>query len=408
MFSISKRYPVPFTLALLALVALACQAVTPIPAEPTETATTNETAVTINEDEIIASAVATVSAQQPVPVSDTVVVDNSGLPIGPDLETQFIDLYNRLNPSVVHIFIFDADNIGIGSGSGFVYDETGNIVTNNHVITGADSIEVVFANGERRVGSVVGTDIDSDLAVINVNSLPAGASPLPLGDSSSIQVGELVVAIGNPFGESGSMTIGIVSGLGRTLDSQRTVLGGRFSIPQVIQTDAAINPGNSGGPLLNLNGEVIGVNSAINSLTGVNSGVGFSIPVNAVRKIAPSLVEQGEHDYSFIGITMTSEPFTLAQLEAFNLPPNGIYVTTVQGGSPGDEAGLIGSNTDAQNAPLQSGGDYIRAVDGVQLRTSAELLSYLVFETNPGDTVQLTVLRDGEEIMLPLTLGERP
>lgn len=403
-----RRYPIPFLLTLLALLALACQAVTPIPAETSDTTATGDTAVPITE-EVVAKAVATISAQSvALDPSQEVIIESAGAPVSIDLQNQLINIYERVNPSVVHIYLFDSADVPLGTGSGFVYDTDGHIVTNNHVIADGDLIEVVFANGERRRADVTGTDIDSDLAVVKVDSLPTGVTPVPLGDSSDVRVGEFVVAIGNPFGESGSMTVGVVSGLGRSISSQRTVLGGTFSIPQVIQTDAAINPGNSGGPLLNLNGEVVGVNSAIFSLTGSNSGVGFSIPVNAVSNIAPSLIENGSYQYSFIGITMTSEPFTLNQLQEFDLPPNGVYVTSVQPGTPGADTGLIGSNTNDLNSPLLPGGDYIRAVDGVELRTSDDLLSYLVFETKPGDTVDLTVLRDGEEIILPLTLGERP
>ncbi len=379
--------------AIFTFISLGCQAATLLPA-------TNSN---IEDEEVVAAAVATVSAQADVvnvnaPAQNTEVVTT-------DLENKFIEVYNHVNPAVVHIFVFDSNDIFLGTGSGFVIDQAGNIVTNNHVVADGSEFEVVFASGERSRANLKGTDVDSDLAVIQVDSLPAGTQPVPLGDSSKLQVGQFVIAIGNPFGEAGSMSIGIISGLGRTLESQRVVAGGNFSIPQVIQTDAAINPGNSGGPLLNLNGEVVGVNSAILSTTGANTGVGFSIPVNAVRNIAPALIADGEYNYPYIGISMWSQPFTLRQLEALDLPPNGVYVTGVTEGTPAEEAGLIGSNL---SLSFEADGDYITAINGQPVRNSDELLSYLVFETTVGEMVELTIIRDGKEIKLPLTLGERP
>lgn len=380
--------PVLFLLTLMALTALGCQLASVVP-----TVNTNRTTV-----EAVS---ATEEPPQPIAVNESPVEL-----VTANLETQFIDIYNRVNPAVVHIFVFDDDGFLLGTGSGFVIDQAGHIVTNNHVVADGDEFEVVFASGERRRATLSGTDIDSDLAVIQVDSLPEDVQPVPLGDSSQLQVGQFVIAIGNPFGEAGSMSIGIVSGLGRTLESQRVLAGGGiFSIPQVIQTDAAINPGNSGGPLLNLSGEVIGVNSAILSTSGANSGVGFSIPVNAVRNIAPALIADGEFKYPYIGISMFSQAFTLRQLEVLDLPPNGVYVTGVTQGTPAADAGLIGNNL---STSFSADGDYIIAINGEPVRNSDELLSYLVFETTVGETVELTVIRDGKEIKLPLTLGERP
>jgi len=387
------KSPILVILALVIFISLGCQAATLLP-------TTNGST---DDEAIVAAAVATVSAQAEVvnasaPAQTTEVVTAN-------LENKFIDIYNRVNPAVVHIFVFDDDGIFLGTGSGFVIDQNGNIVTNNHVVADGDEFEVVFASGERSRADLAGADVDSDLAVIQANSMPSDTPPVPLGNSSNLQVGQFVVAIGNPFGEAGSMSIGVISGLGRTIDSQRVVAGGNFSIPQVIQTDAAINPGNSGGPLLNLNGEVIGVNSAILSTTGANTGVGFSIPVNAVRNIAPALIAEGEYSYPYIGISMWPQPFTLRQLETLDLPPNGVFVTGVTEGTPADKAGLVGHNLSLSLTP---DGDYITAINGQPVRDSDDLLSYLVFETTVGETVELTVIRDGEEIKLPLTLGERP
>lgn len=389
-----RQNPLLVIFTLIGLISLGCQATALLPAD------------NIDDEAIVAAAVATVSAQtEPAELVDISAPAQTTEIVTADLENRFIDIYNRVNPAVVHIFVFDDDGLFLGQGSGFVIDQSGHIVTNNHVLSGGEELEVVFASGERRRADLLGTDVDSDLAVIQVDSLPDGVQPVPLGDSGDLQVGQFVIAIGNPFGVSGSMSIGVISGLERTIRSQRIVPGGSFSIPQVIQTDAAINPGNSGGPLLNLSGEVIGVNSNILSTSGTNSGVGFSIPVNAVRNIAPALIADGEYTYPYLGISMWSEDFTLRQLEVLDLPPNGVYVTGVAEDSAAEEAGLIGHNL---SVSFTDDGDYITAINDEPVRNSDDLLSYLVFETTVGETVELTVIRDGEEIKLPLTLGERP
>lgn len=351
----------------------------------------------VNQATMVAEVVGSVEARLP---EQTAVANQ----ISPELEQRLVQIYDQTNPSVVHIFVYSPTGY-LGSGTGFVFDEAGHVVTNNHVVEGGSSLEIEFPDGQRRYGELVGQDVDSDLAVVRVENLPSDVRPLPLGDSDELRVGQFVVAIGNPFGEASSMSVGIVSGLGRTLESQRVAMGGYFSLPQVIQTDAAINPGNSGGPLLNLDGQVVGVNSAILSRTGSNSGVGFSIPVNAVHSIVPSLIETGVYHYSYMGITMLSRPFTLRELEQLQLPPNGVWVTGVTPGSPAEQAGLIGHNLDAR---FTADGDYIVAIDGRAISNSDELLSYLVFETQVGDTVDLTVIRQGEELILPLILGQRP
>jgi 2-alkenal reductase len=323
-----------------------------------------------------------------------------------DLEERLISLYNRVNPSVVHILVYtdESDSFPMGSGSGFVFDSDGRIVTNNHVVEDGQSFEVLFADGSRRLADIIGRDVDSDLAILEVDSLPDGAVPVLLGDSDGLLVGQLVIAIGNPFGEQGSMSLGIVSGLGRSLESQRqpTNTLGRYSLPQVIQTDAPINPGNSGGPLLNLEGEVVGVNSAIRSTTGVNSGVGFSIPVNAVRRIVPTLIEKGEYIYSYLGVQIQS--LNLSLQERFNLPEfKGAYVTGITSDGPADDAGLVPARDSDRR-----GGDLIVAIDGFPVQDTEELIAYLVFNTEVGQTVDLSIIRDGETVSLPLTLGARP
>lgn len=318
---------------------------------------------------------------------------------GADLQATLVALYQQANPSVVYIITSQ------GSGSGFVYDDAGHIVTNRHVVSGSRQFEIVFANGARLAGELVGADADSDLAVLKVDALPDGVQPLPLAEPDTLQVGQFVVAIGNPFGEQGSMSVGIVSGLGRSLRSQRALSSGgtAYSLPSVIQTDAPINPGNSGGPLLNLAGEVVGINSAIASVSGVNSGVGFSIPVIAVRRIVPSLIEAGSHTYSYMGVSFDDE-ISLNDQSQFGLPQTqGAYVVSVAPGSPAGLAGLRGADPNTGR-----GGDLVVAIDGRPVNSFNDLNSYLVFNTAPGQAIELTVLRDGEQLTVPLTLGARP
>lgn len=405
-----KRYPILTFIILFIFTSLACQGFTGFTeVEVAESPT--PAPVTLDEEALAARVLATVEAQlattaQEAPV--TVQVEPPRLDF--DLQAALIDVYRQVNPSVVHIFVYaslsdaprlpSVERLPLGTGSGFVFDEQGHIVTNNHVVADGDSYEVIFADGSISRATLVGADVDSDLAVIKVDNLPLSASPVRLSDSTELQVGQFAVAIGNPFGETGSMSVGIISALGRTLESQRiTEGGGRYTLPEVIQTDAAINPGNSGGPLLNLNGEVIGVNSAILTRTGTSSGVGFSIPVNAVKRIVPVLIRDGRYVYPYMGISML--PLTPALQERLELDePFGAYVTSVAPGSPAAAAGLIGSTG--------LGGDLITAIDGRPVRSTDDLISYLVFNAEVGQIVDLTVVRGGEEITLPLTLGERP
>jgi len=382
-----------FTIILASLMVLALLACSPFALTPESVARDEE--ITDNDlTERIEAEVARQMAEQP---EDEAVGQIQGT-IDTDLEAILTGLYARANPAVVFIVV------GSGSGSGFVYDNEGYIVTNNHVVANGTDYEVVFANGTRQRATLVGTDVDSDLAVLQVDSLPDAAEPLPLAESDAIQVGQFVVAIGNPFGEQGSMSLGIVSGLGRSLPSQRGMFtGSTYSLPQVIQTDAPINPGNSGGPLLNLNGEVVGVNAAIASLTGTGSGVGFSIPVAAVRRIVPNLIEEGSYTYPYMGLAFDGE-ITLDDAEIYGLSQTqGAYVLEVMADGPADEAGIV-----AADPTSGQGGDLIIALDDRMINSFDDLNTYLSFHTSVGQTIDVRLLRDGEEITLPLTLGARP
>lgn len=319
-------------------------------------------------------------------------------------------LYQQVLPGVVSI------RTGGSLGSGFVFDSEGHVVTNQHVVEGASEVEVSFSSGYIAYGTVVGSDADADIAVIQVNAPADQIHPLAIGDSNTLNVGEQVVAIGNPFGLSGTMTLGIVSGLGRTqvahVDPES---GGRFNTADIIQTDAAINPGNSGGPLFNLQGEVVGVNQSIrtetfNDVTGnaVNSGVGFSISINLVKRIVPYLIRDGEYQYPYLGISSSSE-LGLAEIEALGLNTyTGAYVLEVVPGGPADQAGIRGGSSSTQFEGLQAGGDVITAIDGQPVANFDELLSYLTTHKSPGETVVLTVLRDGQPMDVTVTLSRRP
>ena len=328
-------------------------------------------------------------------------------------EDVLVEIYEKSNPGVVAIQVLT--DSGNGLGSGFVIDKDGHIITNFHVIEGVTELEVDFPSGFKTRGEVIGTDTDSDLAVIVVEAPPEELFPLPLGDSSKLKVGQTVVAIGSPFRFNGTMTTGIISSLGRTLDSIREAPGGNFfTAGDIIQTDAAINPGNSGGPLLNVEGEVIGVNRAIRTFNftsqddPLNSGIGFAIAINTVKRVVPSLISEGKYDYPYLGISSLPD-ISLLQQEALQLPrSSGAYVTDVTPDSPADKAGLHGATNHTDFPNLYSGGDLIIAIDGITIQTFSDLLSYLVQEKSPGDTITLTVMRQDQELEIDLILGKRP
>lgn len=325
-----------------------------------------------------------------------------------------INLYQRANPAVVYIEVLvkQAETwIPFGSGSGFVIDVDGHIVTNNHVVEEADAIQVTFSDGSVADAQILGQDPYSDLAVIKVELPSERLVPLELGDSSTLQVGQHVIAIGNPFGLEGTMTVGVVSAVGRTLTAQVLESAGKFSNPEIIQTDAAINPGNSGGPLLDIHGRVVGVNYSIRSTTGANAGIGFAVPVNTVKRVVPHLIEEGTYHYPYLGIEAQTR-FSLAQLAGpLELPvTRGVLISKVTAGTAAARAGLRGGDQEVavMGVPVRAGGDIIVAIDGYELRDFDDLIAYLVRETEVGQRVVLTVIRDGEELEVPVTLGERP
>jgi len=329
------------------------------------------------------------------------------------------NLYLRVNPAVVNITVSSGTGsqlAELGSGSGFVIDKQGHIVTNNHVVADATEVDVKFYDGRVATAKVVGSDPYSDLAVIQVDVPESWLVPVELGDSDAVKVGQRVVAIGNPFGLEGSMTLGIVSAMGRTLPADQLTTPqdtGVFRNPQIIQTDAAINPGNSGGPLLDLAGRVVGVNAAIRTDNGAraNSGVGFAIPVNAVKRVAPQLIEKGSVSYAYLGVSSNSR-FSVAELvAALKLPADhGVLIDAVTPNGPADQAGLRGGNkeTNIRGIPIRTGGDIILSIDGASLRDFDAMITYLVNRTTVGQVVTLTILRDGKEMQVKVKLGERP
>ncbi len=347
------------------------------------------------------------------------------------LEGVLEQIYAEVNPSVVNIqvvetassssFVFpdipgfpsipSVPNVQQALGSGFVWDAQGHIVTNNHVVEGADKVTVTFYDGTTVPAEVVGTDPDSDLAVIQVDVPAEQLRPVHVADSTQVKVGELAIAIGNPFGLEGTMTMGIISALGRTLPADSTSAQGQtYSIPDIIQTDAPINPGNSGGVLLDDSGRVIGVTAAIESSVQSSAGIGFVIPSQIVEKVVPALIETGHYDQPWIGISGTSLVPDLATAAGLAADQRGALVIDVVPDSPAQKAGLQGSDRqveiDGQTARV--GGDVIAAVDGQPVKDFDDLVAYLANSTEVGQTIALEVLRNGKQETIDLTLAARP
>ena len=328
-------------------------------------------------------------------------------------------LYEQTVPSVVGLRVIQPVTVGINmpqgmpddffsraSGSGFVWDDEGHVVTNWHVVEAAERIVVVLSDGTLTDAEVIGRDPDSDLAVIKIDDESVRPPPIALGDSDTIKPGQLAVAIGDPFSRGFSMTSGVISALGRTISPSES----NFAIPRVIQHDAATNPGNSGGPLLNRNGELVGINAQIISQTGAFSGVGLAIPVNLAKLVVPALISEGHYEYPYIGIRGTSLGPDIAT--AMGLPPEtrGALILAVGTDSAASRGGLRASDrlTVIDGTEFPIGGDVIIDIDGATIRSMDDLLAYVVEHTRPGDTAVFTVLRDGGETTINITMDARP
>lgn len=375
----------------------------------------------------------TAASNRTVPVSEgrDLAAQSTPLPVivvatpesGLDYESAvLINIYEQVNPSVVSIIVLGTaselqlpfgnpdpeDLLPFSNGSGFVWDADGHIVTNNHVVEGAEEVQITFNDGTMSIAEVVGTDPDSDLAVVKIDPEGYNLVPVQRGDQSSLRVGMRVAAIGNPFGLEGTLTSGIISAMGRSIPGL-----GQFSIADVIQTDAAINPGNSGGPLLNEQGAVIGVNAQIRSEVRANSGVGFAIPIRVVERVVPALIANGEYEHSYIGVEgRTYSPICSDEL-GLSKELRGALVIRVLPRTPAARAGLRGSAEEVDPrftgiCPDAAGGDLVTAIDDQTVTSFDDILVYLQRNTSPGDTVIMTVLRDGEEQQIELTLGARP
>ena len=364
------------------------------------------------------------AAPTPVPLAQAQGV----APTAPDPEEALlIALYQRVSPAVVSVQVVrpvegliipriegqegEGDIYQRGQGSGLIIDADGTAVTNNHVIEGARLVEVTLWDGTILPAEVLGRDPDSDIAVLRIERGDIALQTVELGDSDALQVGQRAIAIGNPFGWQGTLTMGIISGLGRTLQlghaSER--VSGRFSIPEMIQTDAAINFGNSGGPLLDAQGRVIGVNTAMNSTSGLSGGVGFAVPINTVKRVLPDLIASGSYSYPWLGISGTDLRPVHREAMAIDVP-RGAIIDSITPDGPADRAGLRGSteNVEQFGETISVGGDVIVAIDDRPVRQFDDLLIHLVRTKRPGDTVRLTVVRGGEEQQVTVTLGERP
>jgi len=351
--------------------------------------------------------------RSPSPTPSFAQMDPTPVPVSAEM-LQVLDaeeavvgqIYDLVGPSVVHITsrtqVMDFWRGVVpqeGTGSGFIYDSQGHILTNHHVVEGANEIEVVLADGTHLAAQVVGADTYYDLAVLQVDASQINVPPLPLSDTS-LRVGQFVVAIGNPFGLDRTLTTGVISALGRTIESESgSVIG------NAIQTDAAINPGNSGGPLLNTRGQVIGINTAIHSVSGGSVGIGFAVPISTIRQVVPDLIEHGRYRHPSLGVTVAELGYEVQPSQSG--PQNGLLIIDMQRGGPADDAGLQAAEIQRQmfNTVL-IGGDVITAINGEPINTRDDLTLYLENNVSIGDTVTLTIVRDGDTHEVAVRVGE--
>ncbi len=351
----------------------------------------------------------------PVPVLGAILLLAGVAEAQIELERRVARVYRTASPAVVNITAetrthewFRGPVTQQGAGSGFVYDERGHIVTNFHVVEAADLLQVTFADGEVRDAELVGADPSNDLAVIRVVEAESSPPPLALGDSGALEVGRFVIALGHPFGLDQTLTTGVVSGLGRVIEAPD-----RGFIGEIIQTDAAINQGNSGGPLLDLDGRVVGVNSAIVSPTGTSAGIGYAIPAATVARVVPELIRSGRYPHPHLGVSVQEVPPRLAAAfrRAGVAAPRGggLMIRAVARGGPAERAGLLGADRVGRlgNLRIRYGGDYLLSVDGSAVTSERDLMLLLETDHRVGDPVRLGIWREGREIEIPVRLIDR-
>jgi serine protease Do len=437
----NKRFTFLTFFIVMALVLSACATLPALSARLSRIA--NPPKVTVNNAHTVAQLEATATLS-PTPTQPAAEASGAGsiAPAGSNGGTSSINnaalleayqgtletIYTQVNPSVVNIHVvlgtgatgnsrgLPGQNqanppVGEALGSGFVWDTEGHIVTNNHVVDGATKIDVTFSDGTNVIAKKVGNDSSSDLAVIQVSAPANLLKPVALADSKQIKVGQIAIAIGNPFGLNGTMTVGIVSALGRSLSAgSGSITGAGYSIPNIIQTDAPINPGNSGGVLVNDQGQVIGVTAAIQSSTDSNAGIGFVIPANTVRLEIPTLIKSGRFDHPFLGISGATLTADLANAMNLKAGTRGALVGDVVTGGPAAQAGLQGSNrqVDINGQPATVGGDVITAINGQAINSMDDLIAYLADFTTVGQKVSINILRNGQEKTVDATLQARP
>ena len=335
--------------------------------------------------------------------TETRLASDSSIELLKNWEFQINNVYKNLIPSVVQIEV-NSFRTNAGYGTGFIWDRDGHIVTNFHVVQNAQDITVTFADGYEYEAEVIASDIDADLALLTFTELVPNLKPVSVGNSSAIYPGQFTIALGNPFGEAFTMTTGIVSAVDRLIATGFT----DYKIPAVIQTDAAINPGNSGGPLVNIQGEVIGINTQIKSGIRQNSGVGFAVPIDLVKKVVKSLIKTGVHEYAFLGISGADLDRSIK--ERGELPSDllGVIVLKVDENGPSKLAGINEDSNTGFGNQLAYDGDVITAVDDKSIKSMEELINYLALYKTPGTTIDLTVFRDAKEISVEIELGYRP